>query len=215
VVYDADDFQANRKDGQSHLFHEWQMGQPRGEPIGAYAVVRLKNGEWRYELMDLEELEKIRNRAPAKNGPWATDTNEMRRKTIVRRTLKMYADDPAVQRILEITDEDTDPESEVTYEPRQKVRPSKLNQQVPGLDPGEAMTPDGQIVDAPDPLSRVRKEFDACTTTKACDALYDSFMHPDAGFTEEQRSQIAIIKDACLSILNTKTKSKQTSLPGA
>ncbi len=83
------------------------MGQPRGACIGAYAVVKLESS-WRYELMDIEDLNRIKSRSPSFNsskgpaGPWISDENEMRRKTIIKRILKMYCDDPAVVRALEL-----------------------------------------------------------------------------------------------------------------
>lgn len=114
VVYENDSFRAYRKDGESFLHHERPLGDPRGDKaIGAYAVIKLMDGEWRYELMDITELNKVQAAAPAKNGPWATWTDEQRKKTVVRRSLKMYADDPGVIRLLEIT-EDTDFDEEPT-----------------------------------------------------------------------------------------------------
>jgi hypothetical protein len=55
--------------------------------------------------MDIEDLNRIKSRSPSGGsgkGPWISDENEMRRKTIVKRILKMYCDDPATQRALEL-----------------------------------------------------------------------------------------------------------------
>lgn len=109
VVCENDIFRASREDGKDRLLHERPLvkGSKRGEVLAAYAVVILSD-TWRYELMDRDELDKIQARAPSKKGPWATDPDEMRRKTVVRKTLKMYADDPAVMRIMELTDEEVE-----------------------------------------------------------------------------------------------------------
>ena len=127
VVYETDIFRAWREDGKEHLIHERQFGKPRGEAIGAYAVVVLSD-HWRYELMDRSELDSVQNRAPSKKGPWSTDTDEMRRKTIVRKTLKMYADDPGVLRMLELTDEEIEVDPYPAIEQHQAAQTSARNE---------------------------------------------------------------------------------------
>ncbi len=111
VVCTNDQFHAWREDGSSHLRHEFDLA-PRGDVIGAYAVVVLPDGEWRYELMTREQLDAIQRRAPSKSGPWATDTNEQRKKTVIRRLLKLYVGDPAALRSLSEPWEDDDIETE-------------------------------------------------------------------------------------------------------
>ncbi len=61
----------------------------RGDYRGAYAWVRLTNGETLIEWMTLDDLMKVRQRSRAKDdGPWVTDPGEMMRKTPLRRLLK-------------------------------------------------------------------------------------------------------------------------------
>jgi recombination protein RecT len=56
--------------------------------VGCYAIAR-KGDVWQGDYMDRAELELIRARSRAKqSGPWVTDTNEMYRKTVVRRLCK-------------------------------------------------------------------------------------------------------------------------------
>ena len=65
----------------------------RGEVIGWYAVVRFTSGEVDFELIDREEMEKIRN-AGMRNGKtndspaWNQWYNEMARKSVLKRLLK-------------------------------------------------------------------------------------------------------------------------------
>lgn len=94
TVRARDRFIHGERDGSCYLEHSYALGELRGEVIGCYAKVILPDGRWRYELMDREELDAIQKRAPAQNGPWKTDTNEMRKKTVCRRLLKLYVDDP-------------------------------------------------------------------------------------------------------------------------
>lgn len=60
-----------------------------GKAIAVYGVARLKNGESVLEVMTWGQVMKIRSRSRAKDsGPWVTDTEEMARKTVLRRLSK-------------------------------------------------------------------------------------------------------------------------------
>ena len=102
-----------REDGKNHLFHEPLIVGKRGEVIGAYAVIVLPDGDWRYEWMEFSELARIRSRSKASNGgPWVTDTREMQKKTVLKRGLKTYCEDPAIVRALELDDREYEEEPE-------------------------------------------------------------------------------------------------------
>lgn len=103
----------HRRVGKDTIFeHDYDLGSPRGDTIGAYAVIVLPSGFWRTEVMTFEELEKVRALAPAKNGPWGTWTDEMRKKTVIKRGLKPYLDDPNIALALAYDDDDYDQEDE-------------------------------------------------------------------------------------------------------
>lgn len=70
------------------LRHEPIIVGPRGKVVAAYSAVRLRDGSYHYEVMTIDQLEAIRRRSRAQNGPWATDTEEMYRKTVIRRHAK-------------------------------------------------------------------------------------------------------------------------------
>lgn len=92
VVREGDDI-IIEKGSDSRLVHRMGMGK-RGQKTGAYCVWTLRNGEKQFEYMDREQIEAIRDRSSAKNkdgkmvGPWASDEDEMWRKTVVRRASK-------------------------------------------------------------------------------------------------------------------------------
>ena len=115
VVCQNDRFEARREGGRDVLIHQRDLKRPRGDVYAAYAVVIRPDGSWRYEVMDLAELHEVRarsksyTRAGGASGPWTTDPKEMYRKTVVRRVLKMYAEDAALKRALD-RDEDIDAE---------------------------------------------------------------------------------------------------------
>lgn len=77
--------------------HSYKLGQPRGEPIGVYAMARFKDGSEKAEVMGWHEVMRIRDRSQgwmafkngyAKSSPWETDEGEMAKKTGFRRLSK-------------------------------------------------------------------------------------------------------------------------------
>jgi len=60
------------------------------EVTHAYAVVRLKDGGYQFDVMTRKQIEAIRKRSRAGgSGPWVTDFDEMAKKTVLRRALKL------------------------------------------------------------------------------------------------------------------------------
>ena len=89
----------------SRLVHKPPLSN-RGKPIAAYSFVRLKDGSSSYEVMNVEEIEAIRERSKAKDsGPWVTDWNEMAKKTVFRRHSKWL---PVSAEFQEATERDFD-----------------------------------------------------------------------------------------------------------
>lgn len=93
IVRENDEFLIQKGD-DSRLEHRIKLGN-RGEKIGVYCVWTLKDGTKQFEVMDREQILAIRDRSSAKDkqtgrivGPWATDEDEMWRKTVVRRASK-------------------------------------------------------------------------------------------------------------------------------
>ena len=135
VVYRNDQFDHGRSATECVLRHTYELGSDRGEPIGAYAVVKLPNGDWNYELMDIAELDAIRGRSKSYSskygpgGPWVTDPDQMRIKTVIRRALKLYCDDPGLVRAMELDDADFEGERADGRQqrPTSRVSRSSLN----------------------------------------------------------------------------------------
>ena len=62
----------------------------KGEFAGVYAVAHMKDGGIHFEHMTKAQVNAIRDRSRAKNdGPWKTDYEEMAKKTVVRRLVKL------------------------------------------------------------------------------------------------------------------------------
>lgn len=87
-VYAKEQF--TRTEGvERSLIHVPLPPSQRGEYLGTYAVAKLRDGSFHFEWLWAEEIDAIRKRSRASNnGPWVTDTDEMRRKTAVRRLVK-------------------------------------------------------------------------------------------------------------------------------
>jgi len=102
IVRDVDEF-SMEKGLEPRLIHKPDL-KGGGVIIGAYAVYRLKSGEADFVWMNKEQVDKIRGRSKAKDsGPWQTDYEEMAKKTVIKRMLKMtpsevekQVDDPEV-----------------------------------------------------------------------------------------------------------------------
>jgi recombination protein RecT len=60
-----------------------------GDVIAAYCVVEMQDGATHHEVMRRDELDAIQKRSRAgSSGPWITDPDEMRKKTVFRRASK-------------------------------------------------------------------------------------------------------------------------------
>jgi len=125
MIYEHDHFTHARHGDKCQLDHTWDFGQDRGAPLGAYAVVTLPGGEWTYDLMSLADLDAIRNRSKASgSGPWVTDTDEMRKKTVLRRALKLYCNDPGFVQAAELDDQQYETQDRT---PAKRIQRSSLN----------------------------------------------------------------------------------------
>jgi recombination protein RecT len=121
IVREGDRFACGDRNGQAWLEFEPSLAGG-GAVLGAFAVVKLPGGEWRHEWMNAAEIHQVRGKSKSfqkKAGPWCgteTEQDEMRKKTVIRRALKTYADDPAIARLLELDDREYEKEDSNTPE---------------------------------------------------------------------------------------------------
>jgi recombination protein RecT len=88
TVYGNDEFsiELGNKD---LIIHKRKIGN-KGQAIGYYAIVTMKDGEKHFDFMDIEDIEKVRARSKTPNeGPWISDYDQMAQKTVIRRILKL------------------------------------------------------------------------------------------------------------------------------
>ena len=62
----------------------------KGKIIGAYCTVKTPTGDFLTEEMDIEALDKTKATSKAANGPWKNWSEEMQRKTVVKRASKYW-----------------------------------------------------------------------------------------------------------------------------
>ncbi|WP_180980996.1 recombinase RecT [Pseudovibrio exalbescens] len=93
--------------------HKYDLFADRGDLRAYYAVVKFANGETDFETMTVEETHKIRDRSDGwrafkadkiKSTPWATDEEEMAKKTVVRRLIKRLPQSPEMSQAFQIDD---------------------------------------------------------------------------------------------------------------
>jgi len=73
---------------EEKLRHKPALGN-RGPFIAVYAIAHLVGGGHQIEVMSKQDVDKIRTRSKAaSSGPWATDYEEMSKKTVLRKLFK-------------------------------------------------------------------------------------------------------------------------------
>ena len=88
IVYEHDEFELTYGLDQT-LKHIPMISGDRGDIIGAYVVVRFRDGSYQYRFMPKSEIDATRKRSKAGNyGPWKTDYEEMAKKTVFRKLFK-------------------------------------------------------------------------------------------------------------------------------
>lgn len=82
-------FTYKRVDGVPKVDHEPIIQGERGVPVLVYSVVKFKDGSIDYEVLHADDVKKIRNVSRAKDsGPWSQWTEEMWKKSAIRRHAK-------------------------------------------------------------------------------------------------------------------------------
>ena len=116
VVYENDEFDYLLGDNP-RIEHKPALSG-RGEPVAAYAIIKLTNGEVLREIMSIEEIEWVRrvSKAP-KGGPWDNWWGEMARKTVLRRCAKSAPTQSDLDELLK-RDDQLEPSEPVDITPR-------------------------------------------------------------------------------------------------
>ncbi len=87
------------------LDHKPYMDGDRGKVVAVYAYCKLKGGAFKFDVMSVRDVEVIRARSKSgNNGPWATDWNEMAKKTVFKRMAKTLPLSSEIRSAIELDD---------------------------------------------------------------------------------------------------------------
>jgi recombination protein RecT len=164
LVRHGDHFKHGKRDGKCFLEHSYGVETKRGDVTGAYAIFKLPSGLWHYELMQIEEINKIKARSKSRDkegnivGPWVTDEGEMQKKTVLRRGLKPFSFDLEIALALGSDDDEVfvadDGDRSVSGElPTGRVtlpRNGTAKQELPPTATGEEHTEEGGTPEEPE-----------------------------------------------------------------
>lgn len=73
-----------------HKFNPFDKDEVRGDIIGVYVLARLTNGIDMIETLDIDEINKIKGKSKAANGPWKDWFEEMCKKAAIKRASKNW-----------------------------------------------------------------------------------------------------------------------------
>lgn len=106
IVYPSDEFDYLFGTNQ-FLKHKPNLKRDKKEkPFCVYSYVKLKDGEEDFDVMSIDDVDRIRSRSKAANaGPWVTDYDEMAKKTVFRRHSKWLPLSPELRSKIEKDDE--------------------------------------------------------------------------------------------------------------
>jgi recombination protein RecT len=78
-----------------------------GRPKLVYGIARFSDGGEHIEVMTMAQVEEVRKRSrAATTGPWATDYEEMAKKTVMRRLAKWLPLSPELAKAIEVSDQE-------------------------------------------------------------------------------------------------------------
>lgn len=225
VVFEHDHFKHGRIGPNLTLEHVPAEGE-RGAMRGVYCILTFDDGDWTYEYMTKAEVDKVRASSKAANdGPWVNWYEQMARKTVLKRALKTYCDDPqllaAVQADNDWHDMRTQREARVQRSTITAAALPKLNgtkaiasvvaDQQDERDVAAASAPAGEETgdeagDEPQssPTDEIAAKFSNAASADAVNALCDEYNHPDAGSSAEVKEFVKACADAALKRLSKK-----------
>jgi recombination protein RecT len=91
IVFENDKFEYQLGDDEK-IVHTPLLKGMRGQPMGAYAIAKMKEGAIYREYMTADEIEAVKNASKAKDGPaWSGQFYlEMWKKSVLKRLAKGY-----------------------------------------------------------------------------------------------------------------------------
>ena len=186
VVYSNDEFMQTPDDFDRPVRHQPpKLGAPRGQPIGAYALVKLRDGTVMHEVMDKDEIDRVRAVSRSKDsGPWVQWWDQMARKTVFRRLSKYLPMDAESEDLIR-RDEEADTAEPPTLEA--EVEPA-----APALPAGKLDALEGEVVHEaePTPLEALVSKIERTATNAEVDALLRGAKADITAMSDDERAQL-------------------------
>jgi recombination protein RecT len=165
LVRDKDEFVHSPTNFAEPIKHVINHRIDRGECYAVYAKAELIDGGIVHEVMNVHDINKIRDRSDAfkafkagkiKSTPWSTDWEEMARKTVFRRLSKYLpssSDRDPLHQAAERYDDDYTFDAEVIDQPA-PAKPARTKKAAEILNAETIdVTEDGEVIDAAGPVT--------------------------------------------------------------
>ncbi len=169
------------------------LGEPRGDAIGAYALVKLRDGTLMHEVMGRDEIERVRAVSRSKDsGPWVQWWDQMARKTVFRRLSKYLPMDAEAEGLIHRDEEADRPEPatlEGAAEPVAPALPASKLDTLEGALEGEVVD-ETPTTDPPTPLATLIATIEAAEDNAGIDAALRAAKDQIGALDEGQRKQI-------------------------
>lgn len=204
AVFSGDHF-VYQKGSDFRLEFRPLLAGDRGALQGFYAYVKLKDGGQQAEYMTVAEVERIRQRSKAANGPaWTNDFAEMGRKTVFKRLAKWL--NLSSEKFTDAVTQDNEVEfGDTSFSDSAVIDlPASAVQEVPSGAPGAAESPEkakAVVLPSPDPKvdHRLAQELmDRAKDRGATDAEIEEFLmtkvHGVKTFGEVPVAKVPIIE---------------------
>lgn len=130
VVYEHDRFTYRMGDDAAIIHEPPQLGQERGQPVGAYSIITLKSGEVLRDVMSKADIEITRSQSRAKNAlMWTTFWHEAAKKTVLRRNAKSAPQSSEYEKLFNRGDDEPEdiPLLAAPPEPQRQIAPPPLD----------------------------------------------------------------------------------------
>lgn len=102
AVYTNDEFEVDYFSDKPKHIPAATMGKKPGHLKCFYGAVLMKDGTLHFEVLTLEDIDAVKNRAPAhESGPWVSDYLMMARKTCIKRVAKYVQLTPEARQMLD------------------------------------------------------------------------------------------------------------------
>lgn len=173
ALYANDKFRVWMDENGEHVFYEPNL-LDRGEMIGVFAYAKMRSGELQFEVMNLQDIEKVR--AASKNsdsGPWVNWYESMARKSVMHRLCRRLPNNSEIMEMLERGTEMVWQREEKDVSPEKHVTAGQLIEAAAPVPPTTAadIDPDKMAADIRGSIVEIASTADASSLRASVEKL--------------------------------------------